>query len=148
MVLRFNAFSRGAARFGVQKKMPRAIREAYTAPYDSQENRIATLRFVQDIPLRPTDPGYDIVSKPADGLSAFAKTPVLICWGDRDFVFDHHFLRVWKEHWPHAEVHQFPDAGHYVLEDVPEEILSRVHQFFAHHRLPSESGQEGQRSAS
>ena len=43
---------------------------------------------------------------------------MLICWGERDFVFDHHFLAEWRRRFPEAEVHRFPDAGHYVLEDA------------------------------
>ena len=34
----------------------------YLMPYDTPEHRIAVLKFVQTIPLKPTDPGYDIVS--------------------------------------------------------------------------------------
>ena len=98
--------------------MSSELRAAYTAPYDSWHNRLATLRFVQDIPLQPGDPGFDIVQATAAKLQQFAQTPVLIGWGARDFVFDHHFLAQWKLHLPDATVHEFADAGHYVLEDA------------------------------
>ena len=57
----------------------------------------------------------------------------------RDFVFDHHFLEEWERRMPHAEVHRFEDAGHYVLEDVPEVIVSLVRRFVADHPLASEA---------
>lgn len=130
MVRGFNAFSRGAASVAVtRKKLTKEIRDAYCAPYDSWDDRIATLRFVQDIPLKPGDRGYDIVSETAARLEVFQKTPVLICWGDRDFVFDHHFLAEWQGVYPHAEVHRFPDCGHYILEDAGEEIIPLIRAF-------------------
>ena len=52
-----------------------------------------------------------------------------MCWGDKDFVFDHHFLAEWREIYPHAEIHQFSDCGHYILEDASEEIIPLVRQF-------------------
>ena len=54
---------------------------------------------------------------------------MLICWGEKDFVFDQHFLDEWIARFPEAEVHRFADAGHYVLEDAAEEIVPLVQQF-------------------
>ncbi len=130
LVRRFNAFSRGAAWASCTRaRLPKEVRDAYCAPYDSWKNRIATLRFVQDIPLSPEDRGYGLVSEVESKLGLFAETPVLICWGDRDFVLDHHFLAEWRRRLPQAEVHRFEDCGHYVLEDAKTEILQLVNRF-------------------
>ena len=51
LVQGLNAFSGLAARVAFKKPVSTEIRKAYTGPYDSWDNRIATLRFVQDIPL-------------------------------------------------------------------------------------------------
>ena len=132
MVRRFNAFSRGAAWVCcTRKRLSRELRDAYCAPYDSWANRIATLRFVQDIPLRPGDRSYDLVSDVESKLGSLGDRPVLICWGDKDFVFNQHFLDLWQKHLPGAEVHRFPDCGHYVLEDAGDEILALVKRFLA-----------------
>lgn len=128
----FNAFSRGAAWVACTKnRMPRALRNAYCAPYNSPQNRIATLRFVQDIPLKPGDPAYDLVSQTQALLEkgTFQHIPTLICWGMKDFVFDHHFLKRWKTCLPQADVHEFPESGHYVLEDSSDEIIPLIQQF-------------------
>ena len=131
-----NAFARGAVHTCVTRAaMPAAVRRAYLAPYDSWDARIATLRFVQDIPLAPSDAAYAVVSRTDAGLAAFRQTPALVCWGMKDYVFDHHFLEAWEQRMPHAEVHRFEDAGHYVLEDAGEEILSLVNGFLAAHPL-------------
>jgi pimeloyl-ACP methyl ester carboxylesterase len=127
LVRGFNAFSRGATHLAVtRRRLPREVRDGLCAPYDSWANRRAVLRFVQDIPLRPGDPGFEIIQEVGDGLEQFRDLPTLICWGDRDFVFDHHFLAVWQAKLPHAQVHRFADCGHYVLEDAPDEIVERV----------------------
>lgn len=135
LVRGFNAFCRGAARYCVRKPMPAEVRNAYLAPYDSWRNRIAVLRFVQDIPLTATDRGFDLVKEVADDLHRFASLSMLICWGEQDFVFDHFFLDEWRRRFPQAEVHVFPDAGHYVLEDAGTEILPLIRDFLRRHPL-------------
>jgi len=119
LVRRFNAFSEAAVRLCVTRRpLSPEVRDAYTAPYDSWGARIATLRFVQDIPLAPGDPAYDLVASTAERLSCFRDTPTIIFWGQRDFVFDEPFLLEWERRLPGAEVVRFPDCGHYVLEDA------------------------------
>ncbi len=138
LVRRFNAFSAIASRVCVTRApMSKEVRRAYTAPYDSYEDRIATLRFVQDIPLRPGDRGWDVLEATASRLHFFAHLPALICWGDRDFVFDHAFLREWRRFLPEAQVVRFPDAGHYVLEDAADEIVELAERFLNDHPLPA-----------
>ena len=88
---------------------------------------------MQDIPLQPGDASYDLVSDVQAMLPLFRQTPTLILWGDKDFVFDHHFLREWRRFLPAAEVHRFANAGHYVLEDAGAEILPLIHDFFERH---------------
>jgi len=130
LVRGLNAFSWGATRVGCKrKKMAPDIARAYTAPYDSWKNRIATLRFVQDIPLGPADPGFALVQDVARNLHRFRETSALIAWGAKDFVFDEPFLRQWREHLPQAKVQLVPDAGHYVLEDAAEEVVPLIAEF-------------------
>ncbi len=132
-VRRLNLFSRGAAWLAPAKRLPKALRDAYCAPYDTPANRIATLRFVQDIPIEPGDPAYDTVSEVQAGLAQFHATPILLLWGQKDFVFKPQVLEIFEKIWPHAEAHRFPDAGHYVLEDARDEITSLVRDFLAQH---------------
>ena len=125
LVRGLNAFCRGAAALvHASGRCRRQSAPATSPPTTRWANRIAVLRFVQDIPLRPGDPGYDLVQRRRrTGWTRFRGVPMLICWGERDFVFDRHFLAEWRRHFPQAEVHRFPDAGHYVLEDAGDEIM-------------------------
>jgi haloalkane dehalogenase len=130
MVRGLNAFARGATHLAcTRKRLSKEVRDAFCAPYDSWAARRATLRFVQDIPLRPGDRGYEIVSGTSEQLEVFRDRPVLVCWGDKDFVFDHHFLAVWQRILPNADVHRFGDCGHWILEDASEEVIPIIKQF-------------------
>ena len=93
------------------------------------------LRFVQDIPLSRKDPSYQLAKSVEDNLAKFSDTPILVCWGEHDFVFNHQFLKEWQNRFPKADVHRFSDAGHYVLEDVPEKIVPLVRDFLQKHPL-------------
>ncbi|MCX5794633.1 MAG: alpha/beta fold hydrolase [Elusimicrobia bacterium] len=131
-----NAFAVAAARMCCTRKpMSRELRRIYLEPYDSWANRIAVHRFVQDIPLGPADRSYGLVAQTAGSLARFQDHPMLICWGEKDFVFDRHFLAEWVRRFPKAEVHSFRDAGHYVLEDAGEQIIPLVKDFLARHPL-------------
>jgi haloalkane dehalogenase len=137
LILQQNAFCRLAARWCVTRKpLPEDVRQMYLMPYDTPEHRVAVLKFVQTIPLRPSDPGYDIVSDTEASLAKFRGVPTLLLWGLRDFVFDRHFLAEWQRHFPHAETHTWPDCGHYLLEDAGDEAIGRVKDFLARHPLP------------
>ncbi|MGD8679810.1 MAG: alpha/beta fold hydrolase [Lysobacterales bacterium] len=129
LVTRFNAFSAIAARVAFKKPVSREIRKAYTLPYDSPAHRLATLRFVQDIPLAETDPGFDILINTAEHLHWLADKPCLVAWGERDFVFDAPFLKKWQAYFPRAEIHRFPDCGHYVLEDGGPALIETIGRF-------------------
>ena len=125
-----NAFARGAVRSCVTRApMARDVAAGYLEPYDSWAHRIAVHRFVQDIPLRSGDRAWSVVRDTADSLDRLTGLPMLICWGMKDFVFDGEFLDEWTTRFPSAEVHRFPDCGHYVLEDASQEIVPLVRRF-------------------
>ena len=130
LVRGLNAFSLAASFVGCKHHpMTAELRKLYRLPYDSWRSRIATLRFVQDIPLKPGDRTYGLVQEVANGIGQFANLPMLIIWGERDFVFDRHFLAEWRRRFPHAQVHSYPDAGHYILEDMKDEAIPLISCF-------------------
>ncbi|QYK07118.1 alpha/beta fold hydrolase [Shewanella zhangzhouensis] len=132
LVRGFNAFAGLASVIGCKRNpMSAQMRRAYVAPFNSWANRISTLRFVQDIPLKPGDTAWDEVSRIEQSLAQFTRVPTLICWGLKDFVFDRHFLTVWQEKLPQAEVHAFEDCGHYILEDASDEVIAHIQRFVA-----------------
>jgi len=137
LILGLNLFVRGALWFNTRKPLPRDVKAGLRAPYDSWRNRIATLKFVQDIPLQPHDPSYAAISHVDQNLYRLARVPTLICWGEHDFVFDRTYLYEWQRRFPAAETHVFRDAGHYLLEDASEKVLATVKAFFRKYPINS-----------
>ena len=131
----FNLFARGAARLGTRQRLPADVRRAYTAPYDGWRNAISTLRFMQDIPLRPGDAAWPLVEESGRRLHELADRPVFVGWGLRDFVFDRHCLDEVTKALPHAEVHAFDDADHYVLEDTHAVLVPAIRAFLERNPL-------------
>lgn len=135
LVRGLNAFSLGLVHQCVERPLPPAVRAGYLAPYRTWNDRVAVLRFVQDIPLREGDPSYELVRQVEEGLPRFAGVPMLICWGRRDFVFDDAFLAGWTRRFPRAETHVFEGAGHLVLEDAGDRVVSLIRDFLRRHPL-------------
>jgi len=129
----FNLFALGALYKNSHKGLSKDVKAGLIAPYNCWQNRIATLKFVQDIHLTENNPSYAVVKQVDKNLKLFLNLPILICWGEHDFVFDLDYLDEWQRRFPDAEVHRFSDAGHYVLEDVPDKIIPLVDDFLTRH---------------
>ncbi len=131
-VRRFNAFSLGALALGTGRRwLDAEARRGLLAPYDTPEHRVAVHAFVQDIPTGPADPAYAVLERLAARLPLLAGVPVQVHWGSKDPVFDDVALDHLVAHLPHAEVHRYPDDGHYVLEDAADRIVPHVRRFLA-----------------
>lgn len=130
LIRRFNAFARGTLVVGLkQRKLAPADEAAFLAPYGNWADRIATARFVQDIPLGPGDAAWDLATRTAGGLGAYAEVPTFLGWGLRDFVFDQRFLDEWSRRFPKAERLVLPAASHMVLEDAPDQMPQALEAF-------------------
>lgn len=129
-VLGLNIFSRAALVMAPRHRLANDVRKGLTAPYNSWQNRVATLRFVQDIPLTSADTSYALAKSVDERLRSLAAKPMQILWGKHDFVFDITFYNEWKRRFPKAEHHLFDDAGHYLFEDKPMETAALIRRFF------------------
>ena len=130
LIQRFNAFSGLAVRMATAGKLDKDVAKGLVAPYQGNPaQRLATLRFVEDIPLSENDPAWSVLDETESRLAALAEKPILIAWGAKDFVFNDKVLAIWKATYPSAEVEYYPDAGHYVLEDAHDRIAPRVKAF-------------------
>jgi len=127
----FNLFAKCAVWFAScnPEKMTKDIAAGFLKPYDSYANRVATLAFVRDIPLNDKHPSWQVAKTVVDNIHKLADKPVMICWGTKDFCFTDFFLKDLRQRFPQAHVHEFHDAGHYVVEDAGDEILELVERF-------------------
>ncbi|RME39040.1 MAG: alpha/beta fold hydrolase [Planctomycetota bacterium] len=133
LMLNKNAFPRAALRMALvhRKRVTPAVRTGYLLPYDRPAHRTALLRFVRDIPTHPGIPSYTVLQGIQDCLGRLRDRPIWIGWGLKDWCFTETFLRRWRSSFPHAAVHTFPDAGHYVVEDAGERIIPLLRGFLA-----------------
>ncbi len=133
LVRRSNLFARGAIRMACRRRerMTPAVARGYLLPYRNYADRVGVHRFVRDIPISKSIPSHSIVESIEAGLPQFRDRPMAIFWGDQDFCFNVAFLHGWIKRFPQAEVHRFPDAGHYVVEDAHERILPKLKTFLA-----------------
>lgn len=139
----FNAFARAALHMATTRShaWTPAERAGYLAPYDSWAHRIATHRFVLDIPLAPGHPSYDTLTAIEEGLPQFRDRPMQFIWGMRDWCFTPHFLERFEAIFPQAESRRIKDAGHYVVEDAAAEVESTIREFLKRHPLSETAGQ-------
>ncbi len=87
-------------------------------PDRSADRRKAIGEFVADIPLSPEHPSARALDDIASGLDDLADTPTLLLWGAKDLVFSDLYLHDLERRLPHADVHRYPNASHFVSEDV------------------------------
>lgn len=128
-----NGFAGAATFMAVEKPMSPAVKAGYLKPYDSWQNRIATLRFVEDIPLSPSHPSYPTLAAIEEALPTLARKPMLLVWGMQDWCFTPAFLEEFEQRFPNAETLRLADAGHYVFEDAAECIILRMQKLFESH---------------
>ena len=124
-----NGFALAATRMAVARPLGRVAKTGLLYPYDNWKNRIALLRFVQDIPMDPLHPSYPCLKETEGLLHRLGNKPMMICWGMKDWCFDNVFLKQWRERFPKASVREYPDAGHYILEDAHETVIPAVQDF-------------------
>jgi haloalkane dehalogenase len=113
----------------VTRQLSPSVRSGYLWPYRSWHDRVAVLRFVQDIPLEQSHPSRTTLQAVADGLEKLRDKPMLLAWGMRDFCFTPAYLAEWRRRFPSAIVREFPEAGHYLLEDAGSELVPEIGKF-------------------
>ncbi len=128
-----NLFSLGALWMATchRKHFTPDVRAGYLAPYQSSRDRIAQLRFVQDIPWNKNVPSYAVMREMTSKLHLFRNHPMLIIWGEKDFCFTLDFLKKWEGHFPNALINTISDAGHYVVEDAGDRLIPWIDDFLA-----------------
>ena len=131
----FNLFARAALSMAVARPLAPEVRAGLLAPYDSWRNRIATHRFVQDIPASANHATWNTLHEIEAGLPTLADRPVQMIWGMRDWCFTPACLERLLQSFPQAEVHRLADASHYVVEDAHERIVPLVREFLARHPI-------------
>ena len=124
----FNGFAYPATFMSTTKKLPKLIRKGFTLPYHDFNSRIATAKFVQDIPMTEAHPSYATL-KAIENKLPDLKMPILLIWGEKDFCFTTQFLKRWQNFFPKARTRLLSNAGHYLIEDEQSEVIKEIDSF-------------------
>jgi len=125
----FNGFARVATVRAVSQPLDPVAKAGLLHPYGSWADRIATLRFVQDIPMRRSHPSWDELERIGNGLATLRDKPMLLVWGEDDFCFTPAFREQWEARFPNARSLPLAGVGHYVMEDAPQILLPAIQGF-------------------
>ncbi len=105
------------------------IMEAYRHPFPNQDSRAGVVQFPRMIPTGPKHLEWrtmDDIEKRLETLDV----PAIILWALQDPAFGKKYAHLFHEMLPQAaEPEWFPDAGHYLQEDVPGELVPRIEAF-------------------
>ena len=126
LVRGFNGFAWPATWMSVVRPLPADVKAGFLFPYDNWANRIATHRFVVDIPSGKGTASDRALAEIEGKLELLRDRPVLILWGGRDFCFNRHYFDRWRALLPAASTRYFDEAGHYVLEDEANACLWKI----------------------
>ncbi len=129
IVRQFNAFAGLGTTMAVEKPLPKDVARGFTYPYGNYADRIATARFVRDIPMHPGHPSWETLAGIEQKLPGLTHLPMQIHWGMKDWCFSPRFLEKWKQFFPAAKVQEYATAGHYLLEDEGSQILPALVDF-------------------
>lgn len=133
LIRRFNAFAGLTPTLGAGEpsRISTLARQGFLLPYDSWEHRIATYRFVADIPLDESHPSYSTLTKVEENLSKLADRPTLLLWGEKDWVFSTHFMTRFQDFFPEARARSYADCGHLLIEEKPGRVIGEIEDLFS-----------------
>ncbi len=127
----FNLFARAAIKMATEQPggLRPEIAEGFLAPYDSWENRTAIYQFVKDIPLSSRHRTWHTLHEIDQQLPELVDLPIQLIWGMKDWCFRPECLERFERYWPHAKVCRLEQAGHYVVEDAPQQVSETLNRF-------------------
>ena len=125
-----NLFAKAAITMAMSRnKLSEDVARGLLAPYDNWANRVAIDAFVRDIPITKNHPTHQTLNQLETDLPSLADLPSLLVWGMKDWCFTPECLKRFQSVWPDATTVSIADAGHYVIEDAPDETLDAIANF-------------------
>ena len=107
--------------YGNKRKLTPEIHQHYIRPFANPEERKGMWVF----PKRIIDSTGWLASLRAN-IGLLKNKNVLIAWGMNDIAFRENELNTWRQIFPEARVVRYPDAGHFLAEEKPEELTAEI----------------------
>jgi haloalkane dehalogenase len=127
---------------GVLREMKPEETAAYNAPFPNEKYQAGALVFPQLVPTTPDNPSSQYNRDAWTNLSKFDR-PFLTLFSDSDLITaggEKIFQRIvpGAKNQAHATI---TEAGHFLQEDKPHEIVKHLIKFIEDNPLPPESSQ-------
>lgn len=121
LVVRLNLFSWGLPLM-MRAARSRSVRDHYRRALKA----IGTRRTI--LALERLE-GYAEIMEPAEAAMRTLHVPILLLWGHPDEYFGRHELAWLKDVFPHADVYEIPQGGHFPQEDAPQAMTEALMTF-------------------
>ena len=130
LVQRLNLLAWGAFTFavGTDAYDRKRLRQAYLEPFPSSASRRAIRRFVQMVPIGPSNPTYAHLERMEAALPGL-DIPTLILKGEHDVVLSMARASRLQKLMPGSKLLIIKKAGHFLQEEQPVEVAKAVHGF-------------------
>lgn len=122
-------FSYAATFMSTYLPLPNKVKNAYIYPYLHEDQRQGILNFLNEIPWNKNSRNALLLNE-CENFISNSNIPMKGIWGLRDFCFDEKYLNHWKMICPQLEIVQYPDAGHWCLEEKSSIINNEVEKFW------------------
>ena len=127
LIRRFNLFVNALVPKGhTQTKLSKAEMVHYRRPFPTPASRTPTSVFPREI-IGSTA----WLAEVEEGLASLRDLPTLIVWGRKDIAFRKPELARFEELFPHHRTVLLPEAGHYIQDDAPAEVVAAIREFAA-----------------
>lgn len=128
LYLRFNFPVKAVmpAAFGDKKKLTKEIHAHYKNALPDSASRVGAFAFAKELMN-----ASDWWQSNWEMLSLIEDKPFLIFWGMKDKFVAPSDLEKWKTRLPNAKIVTFKDAGHFVQEEEPAEMVAIMKAFLA-----------------
>lgn len=109
------------AAYGDKKKLTREAHDHYKKVLPDHASRVATYAIALEL-MNASKYWQSIWN----AMNLLENKPFLILWGMKDTFLPPYLLEKWKQRLPKAKVIEYHDAGHFLQEEKPLEMIAEI----------------------
>jgi haloalkane dehalogenase len=121
LIKRYNFFVKVLMKSMFRTEIESSIHQQYIEPLRVSRDRKGCWIFPKQI-----IDSSNWLSSLWERRESITKKPAMIIWGNKDIAFRDIELKKWKTVFQEVEVHEFDDVGHFVQEELGDELCPLV----------------------
>ncbi len=127
---RTNLYMRLALAKGIRKgSLNKLEKSAFLTPYRHYRGRHPWYSLFSRYREKPKDPSYSLLNEIVLRLPLLSRKAILCLGGEKDDLYFPENAERLQHVLPQTLMLNFPKAGHYILEDTPEEVIPIICRF-------------------